>query len=283
MNCFSCRPRNLIVLIGFSLLWSTSLLFVHRMAKQQKPVLSIQNRLKEPSIDYELIRRRIETNIREMSYFAAAILGNNSKHYFLKNILLADMNSLRLSDSFEQWRTKELRALGEIVQNRLHYIQNPSQCSTARKLICEMKNSCGFGCEISRVVSCLIAAYSTKSTLILDDRDQLMLKESGGWDGVFIPLSETCRSIPEKIEEFNSDVTWFKGFESGPTPSFLPLAIPRDLAQRLIRVHGEPSAWWVGQFVNYTLRYQTRTRKLIEEVLQTINFRSPIVGWFAFS
>ncbi|KAG7253617.1 LOW QUALITY PROTEIN: hypothetical protein CRUP_023793, partial [Coryphaenoides rupestris] len=39
-----------------------------------------------------------------------------------------------------------------------------------------------------------------------------------------------------------------------PRPPYLPLAIPEDLALRLHRLHGDPSVWWVSQFVKYLVR-----------------------------
>ncbi len=37
-----------------------------------------------------------------------------------------------------------------------------------------------------------------------------------------------------------------------PRPPYLPLAIPRDLSDRMIRLHGDPQVWWIGQFMKYS-------------------------------
>ena len=38
-----------------------------------------------------------------------------------------------------------------------------------------------------------------------------------------------------------------------PRPKFLPPSIPRDLADRIMRIHGDPIVWWVAQFLKVSL------------------------------
>ena len=64
-----------------------------------------------------------------------------------------------------------------------------------------------------------------------------------------------------------------------PRPPFLPLAIPEDLAPRLIRLHGDPIVWWVGQFLKYLLRPQDDTAAMMQEAITNIGFKRPIVGY----
>ena len=64
-----------------------------------------------------------------------------------------------------------------------------------------------------------------------------------------------------------------------PRPPYLPLAIPRDLSERMIRLHGDPTVWWIGQFMKYLLRYQPETQAMLDEAKETMNFRKPIVGY----
>lgn len=63
-----------------------------------------------------------------------------------------------------------------------------------------------------------------------------------------------------------------------PRSPFLPLAIPRDLSDRMIRLHGNPQVWWIGQFMKYLLRYQPETQRMLDEAKEKMNFRKPIVG-----
>ena len=65
-----------------------------------------------------------------------------------------------------------------------------------------------------------------------------------------------------------------------PRPPYVPLAlgIPDDIADELLRLHGNPSVWWVGQFLRYLWRPQPW---LDEELVRTqieLDFQHPIVG-----
>ena len=62
-------------------------------------------------------------------------------------------------------------------------------------------------------------------------------------------------------------------------PPYLPLAIPRDLSDRMIRLHGDPRVWWVSQFIKYILRYQPETQKMINDAERKMNFTKPVVGY----
>ena len=63
-----------------------------------------------------------------------------------------------------------------------------------------------------------------------------------------------------------------------PRPPFLPLAIPRDLSDRMIRLHGDPQVWWIGQFMKFLLRYQPDTQKMLDEAKEKMKFQNPVVG-----
>lgn len=63
-----------------------------------------------------------------------------------------------------------------------------------------------------------------------------------------------------------------------PRPPYLPLAIPEDLAPRLHRLHGDPSVWWVSQFVKYLVRPQAWLEKEIQQSTAKLGFKHPIIG-----
>ena len=63
-----------------------------------------------------------------------------------------------------------------------------------------------------------------------------------------------------------------------PRPDFLPLAIPEDLAPRLIKFHGNPSVWWIGQMVKYLTRPQVHLTTDISVAHTKFKFSGPIVG-----
>lgn len=55
-----------------------------------------------------------------------------------KMSLINDIESLGENDKYEKWRYQESQDLSDLVQKRLTYLQNPEDCSTARKLICRL-------------------------------------------------------------------------------------------------------------------------------------------------
>lgn len=59
------------------------------------------------------------------------------------------------------------------VFDALNALQHPSNCSAARKLVCNFNKGCGFGCELHHVVHCLAHAIALNRTMVLKVRTQL--------------------------------------------------------------------------------------------------------------
>ncbi|KAK1888542.1 Alpha-(16)-fucosyltransferase [Dissostichus eleginoides] len=226
--------------------------------------------------------------------------------------------------------------------------QNPPDCSKARKLVCNINKGCGYGCQLHHVVYCFMIAYGTQRTLILESHNWRYAP--GGWETVFLPVSNTCTDragastghwsvglvrgglavhggflLPRKVtfvispaqasaqglcqaglslkgpipdhqppltppsrhllliqgEAHDKDVQVVElpiVDSLHPRPSYLPLAIPEDLAPRLHRLHGDPSVWWVSQFVKYLVRPQTWLEKEIQQTTAKLGFKHPIIG-----
>lgn len=117
-----------------------------------------------PTTEYEQLRRRIRSNVHEIwnyvnSEFAAVLkkakpfvpeLGEHidkvtamaAEH---KRSLVKDMDRLATIDGYEQWREQEAQSLSDLVQRRLIYLQNPKDCSKARKLVCRLNKVSSFG------------------------------------------------------------------------------------------------------------------------------------------
>lgn len=109
-----------------------------------------------PTSEYEHLRRRIRSNILEMYNYVGSELTKIWKNNPLvpeigdyidkviqmtkehKYSLSNDMDHLRRLDGYEKWRRTEAESLSNLVQRRLNYLQNPKDCSTARKLVCRL-------------------------------------------------------------------------------------------------------------------------------------------------
>ncbi|KAK4886499.1 hypothetical protein RN001_002770 [Aquatica leii] len=259
------------------------------------------NQKEDPSTQYELLRRRLFNNVQEFWYFVSSeiiklkgttndispqllsslnnILNLGVQH---KRSLLYDLEKLEYADGYSTWREKESNDLSNLVQSRFNYLQNPTDCKKAKKLICNLNKGCGYGCQLHHVVYCFMVAYGTQRTLILKSKGWRYHK--AGWEEIFKPISDSCTST-----EGETPVNW-PGYGNvqvitlpiidsiSPRPPFLPLAIPEDLAPRLTRLHGDPFVWWVGQILKYLLRPQDKTATLIQNAITNLGFKRPIVG-----
>nr|CAH7753493.1 unnamed protein product [Callosobruchus chinensis] len=255
----------------------------------------------EPNTQYEILRRRIFSNTKEMWYFINSSLKDLKKkangiapelidsiNYIINmglehhRSLMFDIEQLDVVDGYSVWREKEAADMSNLVQDRFRYLQNPENCKTARKLVCSLNKGCGYGCQLHHAVYCFMVAYGTQRTLILKSKGWRYHK--AGWEEVFKPVSDTCTSI-----EGDSFSNW-PGHEDtqvinlpiidslSPRSPFLPLAIPEDLAPRLVRLHGDPIVWWVGQILKYLLRPQEKTTVMVQEAMTKMGFKRPIVG-----
>ncbi|KAI4462501.1 alpha- 16 -fucosyltransferase [Holotrichia oblita] len=284
--------------------------FQMRLTKAEHPSKSVQDigfvsQKEEPNTQYELLRRRIGSNTEEFWYFISSELQNLRKQitdsapnaqqsltpsidHILslgtehKRSLIHDIRALAENDGYSTWRELEANDLSNIVQSRLRYIQNPPDCKSAKKLVCNLNKGCGYGCQLHHVVYCFLVAYGTERTLILKSKGWRYNK--GGWDHIFKPISDSC--IYDSSESgsnwpgsIDSQVITLPIIDSiSPRPPYLPLSVPEDLAPRLIRLHGDPIVWWVGQFLKYLLRPQEKTSAFLQEAMSNIGFKRPIVG-----
>ncbi|KAK8740412.1 hypothetical protein OTU49_002897, partial [Cherax quadricarinatus] len=248
--------------------------------------------------DSEVTRRLVETNLRDAWFFFSDHMKDlqSRKQSMSKSdfqavmkegaerikVLQFDLWVLGQLDGEASRKEQEAKELSDLMQNRLHRLQNPENCATAKKLLCNLNRNCGFGCEIHHVIYCFMTAYGTHRTLIL--KSDGWRYTSIGWKAVFLPLSNTCTTVSNKdvVKWPGNNNTQTVEFpmpkEPQPKPQHMPLAIPRDISERLIHLHGNPGAWWLGQFLKYMFRLQPYMQKLIKESEKSFHYRHPIVG-----
>ncbi|XP_076365663.1 alpha-(1,6)-fucosyltransferase-like isoform X2 [Tachypleus tridentatus] len=255
---------------------------------------------KVPTTEYERTRKKVEEDVIDMWYYLRSnikilneMLKSGKRITNTLNSLLEDtdqrtgslmfnLKKLQQVDGMETWRQKESQELSDLVQRRLTYLQNPKDCSKTNKLVCDIDKNCGFGCQVHHVVYCFIVAYGTQRTLILRSKNWRYSRE--GWETMFKPISVNC------IDEYGvSRANWSESNDAQviylpildevhPRPPYLPPFIPKDLSDRLIRLHSSPIVWWIGQFLKYLLRPQGSLSKFIKEAEKKVDFNLPVVG-----
>lgn len=164
---------------------------------------------------YELLKERklhelrMEKSIREMWWYVrdrVAMLDSGQKvaketvesvreQYDIMRWHFNNLRDVGNSDSPVQlnwayWQKNMSQEMTKLMEKRLNYLQNPQDCKSAKKLVCEVAKTCGFGCQIHHVTYCFILAYATKRTLIIDAKNWRYSRD--GWDAVFQPTSKTC-------------------------------------------------------------------------------------------
>ncbi|XP_071509730.1 alpha-(1,6)-fucosyltransferase-like [Diadema antillarum] len=256
----------------------------------------------EPSHSYEKVRRKVDNGVTEFWYYLRSQLtqlkksvGDQKTQIKIDQILedggeqqrsiITDIYNLSRVDGYAEWRRKEAKELSDLVQKRLRYLQNPQDCDTAKKLVCNLNKGCGYGCQVHHVAYCMIVAYATERTLVLESKGWRYARE--GWERFFLPLSETCLDrkggnsgrwgAPGTIEHIQViELPIVDGLH--PRPDFLPLAIPEDLSARLMRLHSHPIVWWMGQIMTYIQRPQPALEEDIQKMTGLLGFENPIVG-----
>ncbi len=175
------------------------------------------------SMNYEILKSRkrreriLEKSFRDFWWYARATmrkLKHKDSDLFMKN-MGKRYSSLKwrynqFLSSEEVWKKLQLSIsndLSTLMANRLHKLQNPANCETAKKLVCHVAKACGFGCQIHHVSYCFILAYASQRTLILDSTNWKYSPK--GWNVVFKPISNTCTEIPPGIYNIDSSLFSF--------------------------------------------------------------------------
>jgi glycoprotein 6-alpha-L-fucosyltransferase len=203
--------------------------------------------------------------------------------------LQAELYNLSSSSTLAEWRQKKSDELIKRVQKQFVDMQNPADCSRAKKIVCSLNKACGFGCQMHHVMYCFITAYFTKRTMILESDNWRY--NPRGYEAYFRPLSETCKELSDANER-TATVGWNEpGSESAHAikmpiidvmankPRYLPLAVPRPLLAELRQLHGDPFVWWSGQILSYLMRFNDEFGKQVNEYMNKLGFRTPCVGY----
>eukprot|EP00731_Ephydatia_muelleri_P000914 Em0001g914a len=267
------------------------------LGKHQAPA---QSTYLQSSLDLELLRTlktyqlRLDKGITELWWYVRAnskVTGGDpvaskriTASVFDQHVMLQNHNS-QVEALVERllggWKEATARELGGLMERRIRHLQNPPDCGSARKLVCDLTKTCGFGCQVHHLAMCLGVAYGTRRTLVL--RTEGWRYASGGWETVFMPVSDTCRDASEGVawdaDHDQHQVVILPIVESlHPRPPYLPMAVPRDLAEKLIAFHGYPFVWFMGHLIQYLMRPNPQLQTYLETKRKEMGFQKPIVG-----
>lgn len=126
------------------------------------------------------------------------------------SLILAKLQTMAINSSLHDWKRIKTTKLKTKIQGEIERLQNPSSCLSRKKLICKMKNNCGFGCQMHHLMYCLVTSYFTKRVLLIDSKDWSYNKN--GLDTYFKPISNcTLNSHIPKVNDgkFKIDLLFF--------------------------------------------------------------------------
>ncbi|VDD86482.1 unnamed protein product [Enterobius vermicularis] len=268
---------------------------LRRQETVKKPVL-VPNVSDLYTYEHEIARRDLDNSIKELYYYLKDQFSRTNES-FLEHatnqilFVLGKSSALGSVDNAREWRTASLSNIASQISNRINALQNPEDCSAAKKLICNLNKACGFGCQIHHVTYCFIVAYGTNRTLLLANDGQSWSYSRSGWESVFLPVS-SCSY--KKVIRSNRDTFTWNGYEGSMAynavllpiidslrhrPHFLPLAFPENFAHDLIKYHSNPPVFFISQFMRYLMRPNENTKRKVELAASKIPFADgPIVG-----
>ncbi|CAJ0577233.1 unnamed protein product, partial [Mesorhabditis spiculigera] len=245
-----------------------------------------------PGRQFEEVRRGVDQRIWEMFYYLRKEFKDNKDSDVFKNHTLEQMTSLlahsyNLSDVYAEWRSKSLLGLTEKIQKRIDEIQNPPDCKRANILVCNLDKQCGFGCQLHHVGYCFVVAFGESRTLILTQNGRTWRYSRQGWSGAFLPVSKCSAD-----EALNGETPHaFRGSAGvrvvelpivdalQDRPATLPLSLPKQLEDEMLKLHSNPPVYFISQFIWYLMRNNVEMDRVIERAVAKVPFgKGPIVG-----
>nr|XP_026691909.1 alpha-(1,6)-fucosyltransferase isoform X2 [Ciona intestinalis] len=229
-----------------------------------------------------------------MSYHAAKLINPKLKDLdFFRRIANSLQDTMashieHIYSNTSQKNVRKLKHLDEIAVSTIQATQNPPNCTTAKKLFCDLKERCGNGCTLHHYSICFFAAIGT---------GRIMLWDLSNYPGLskVIQNPSPCQSMSD-INAAKNAPEWRSSNMPDPTPTstpvvkytkgnkpvkftrFAPYTVPSHLLEDIKLVHAEPDLWWMGHVMSYLVRPNDWLLKEIEKTKTEIGFQHPVVG-----
>ncbi|XP_078492080.1 alpha-(1,6)-fucosyltransferase-like, partial [Ciona intestinalis] len=204
----------------------------------------------------------------------------------LENSLVNDLVTMQKNIDTNN---NEIKKLNKLAQELIRKTQNPPDCSIAKKLHCDLRRMCGFGCLFHHYGICLFVAIGTNRVM------QVKWGITRSYPGIpktFRNISDTCMNATG----FEQAIEWKSKGEKNSTSEdaeivklviqkpkdrhtpYSPWTVPTNLLPRIEAVHANPMLWWIGQVQSYLMRPQEWLLNDLETCKREIGFEHPIVG-----
>uniref|UniRef100_H2XQC4 GT23 domain-containing protein n=1 Tax=Ciona intestinalis TaxID=7719 RepID=H2XQC4_CIOIN len=204
----------------------------------------------------------------------------------LENSLVNDLITMQKNIDTNN---NEIKKLNKLAQELIRKTQNPPDCRTAKKLHCDLRRTCGFGCLFHHYGICLFVAIGTNRVMQVKWGN---IRAYPGIPKTFRNISDTCINATG----FEQAIEWKSKGEKNSTSEdaeivkliiqkprdrhtpFSPWTVPANFLPRIEAVHSNPMLWWIGQVQSYLMRPQEWLLNDLETCKKEIGFDHPIVG-----
>ena len=129
---------------------------------------------------------------------------------------MAQVYNLSVSDNLGEWRSRQHLKLTGQFQERISRLQNPTHCSEAKKILCDLNKACGFGCQMHHVMYCFITSFFLNRTMILESSGWRYNQQ--GYGAYFKPISNTCASTTSGEKTVGWNGLWDKEIKTRTIP-----------------------------------------------------------------
>ncbi|CAJ0589879.1 unnamed protein product [Cylicocyclus nassatus] len=249
------------------------------------------------SKQHEVSRRHLENRIWEVFYYMRKKLqelpishtsvANHTEEQLIS--LLATAANFSEIEGASAWRKKSLQAVTDTIQEKIRRMQNPEDCRTAKALVCNLDKECGFGCQLHHVAYCFLTAFGSGRMLVLNRDGSSWRYSKKGWAGAFLPVTsckyddvvgqDTPASYSLTSDARVVQLGIVDGLANNLRPPFLPLSIPKPLADELLKLHSNPPVFFISQFIWYLMRNGEQFQRALNEQISAIDYKKgPIVG-----
>lgn len=153
-------------------------------------------------------------------------------------------------DNLQVWLRAEVT---DAVYKYINELQHPTDCNTARKLLCDLDKSCGFGCQVHHVVHCLAHAVALNRTLVLRTYPSNYIKHPTAWNDQLQPVGScavddmnttnlpelklNAREYLEEEQEVSLPI-----IDNGAS-EYDPPAVPQDVLEAVQLFNARPHVW----------------------------------------
>ncbi|XP_054165845.1 alpha-(1,6)-fucosyltransferase-like [Oppia nitens] len=207
----------------------------------------------------------------------------NQQNYLeeFRSNLLINLNIIVKRD--HRWRQKRYQKLNDIINKKIHKLQNPLDCNSAKKLVCDLYFlNCGFGCRLHQLTKCLAIALTLNRTLIYEPNK--LIPQNLLINKFFKSLSNTChhskgnnRTKWLNIKKNRDDYQVIDFPIYQPNRRLTPI-VPKELSDELQLLSDDPMLTYISCLVKYIMRPKNSLKQLILKYENQINYNNPVVG-----